>query len=60
LKCTGGREFAGSGLKKSSRLKPFHLGSLFVGGIFVAMDQGLTARAAAAIPVFLIKDLLSI
>jgi hypothetical protein len=28
------------GIKESSRLKPFHLGSLFVGGIFIAMAPG--------------------
>jgi Two component regulator propeller len=56
----GMREFAGSGLKKSRRLKPFHLGSLFFGGIFMAKDPGLNPKAAAAVLVFLINDLLCI
>jgi hypothetical protein len=56
----GCREFEGSGEKKSSRLNPFHLGSLFFGEVFMAaMNSGPNPKAAAAIPVFLINDLLS-
>ena len=41
LKCSSGvvpREFAGLGEKKSSRLKPFHRGRTFLGGVTIASD----------------------
>jgi hypothetical protein len=55
------RDVVGLGEKKSSRLNPFHLGSLFLGGGFIAeADPGINPKAAAAMVVFLINDLLSI
>lgn len=54
------REEAGFGEKKSNRLKPFHLGSLFVGaGFGCASDVASEiARAAPASAVFLRNVLL--
>ena len=57
-----GRELDGLGEKKSRRLKPFHLGNLFFGGLFklVSASGPVMPIAAAVSPTFLRNDLLSI
>jgi hypothetical protein len=57
----GDRGLEGLGEKKSNRLNPFHLGSLFFEGILsVEVPLGINPIAAATIPEFLMNDLLFI